>query len=390
MKRIQADIKIHLATNHMIKGTAKGAIPLPGMSAFSIHSRSISHVESHPCSSTTSHSPEPSVTDTPYVSPGGVTEEASGGGPGGVGGVGGSDFLRFDFLRRDGASGEYSTVQSPGTSAPPRKPKGRTSKAAPVEAIEGEDIDGSGEEDYEEMGQISAGDAQGAFGRHPPGFTPPYDSGHYRQRYPYPGGSPPHQGPYHPPPPHPYAQSSLRTGAYEYDPERRNFHIDESLNEYEREREQMRRNSDLGGSSLESLERSLPAYPPPFQAPAHNLLYGPGVGVASAGRSHSGYGHAGYRGPSPGITLNPSFVAPPPPFRGESFRNDPFVGPRLGMHEGRPAIPNLPPNLGPPPRMSMTQSQSSGDSDTVPFLSPGTSHTSPPAFNGKGLRSPSE
>lgn len=342
VKEIQRRIKVHLASNNMIKGSAR---------------------------SSAAATPAPQPSSTP-------SNDIPGGAAGGAGAsYGGQSFLSFADLIGTNASSHNEAQPS----ASSRKGKNRQAKHAPVEsAVEGSSDDGFGEDELPE-GDPSPDEGASSFSRHPPGYPQPnYDPPQYRPRYPYEMGSPPQQPPYHAHAPHPYAQSDLRTRSYEYDNER-DMRVDDSLRKAERDRETYRPQVPNGNLPRPPYEPNV-GYP---AFPGHHFIYGPGVGAASAGRALAGYtqfGHAGYRGPSPGTSLNSSFASGPPPPKTDPF----YSGPRLAMVDARHGTAALP---GPP--LSMSIGRSGGTSPTSDqYLQPMEHNPNGTTYNESGYRSP--
>ncbi|KAG8993999.1 hypothetical protein FRB90_000552 [Tulasnella sp. 427] len=404
VKEIQRRIKVHLASNNMIKGSARAsAAATPGQQILFFHNtpnhpqftQSPSHIVHRPFSSTPPHpwptssssdhssgpldtSPLPAihslVTTAPQPSST-PSDDMQGGAAGGVGAsYDGNTFLSFADLIGAGAS---SHIEAPAR-------KGKTRQPKPTQATQswdGEDPDGSGEEDYEiQQGDQGSDEGGSSFSRHPPGYPPP-NYNQFRGRYGYDEmGSPPQPAPYHSHAPRPFAQSDMRTtrgSDYENDAEMR---IENGLRRAEGERESYHRRHMPEGSlhhSSHDMNMGHPAFP------SHHFVYGPGVGTASAGRALNGYtqyGHAGYRGPSPSNSLNSSFPAGPPPPRIDPL----YSGPRLSMMDPRHSAASLP---GPP--LSLSMSRNGGGSPTSDqYLQPMEHTTNGNGYSDSGYRSP--
>lgn len=399
VKEIQRRIKVHLASNNMIKGSARSsAAATPGQQILFFHNtpnhpqftQSPSHIVQTPFSSTPSHSwhsssssdhssgprdasplpPIHSFTTTAPQPSSTPSSDMQGGAAGGAGAsYGGQSFLSFADLVGT-ASSSHNEAH---TSTSSRKGKSRQAKHAPAEVPEDLSEDGSGEDDPDiPQGDRGSDEAASSFSRHPPGYPQPnYDPPQYRPRYPYEMGSPPQPAPYHHAhAPHPYAQSDLRTRSYDYENDRE-MRVDGRLREAERDRENYQ-NKNMSRPAPYDPNMGFPHYP------GHHFVYGPGVGAASAGRALAGgfgsqFGHAGYRGPSPSSSLNSSFPHGPQP------KTDPFYnGPRLPMMDSRHAAPSLP---GPP--LSLSMSRNGGASPTSEqFLQPIDHNPNGNVYNG--------
>ncbi|KAG8918642.1 hypothetical protein FRC01_001749 [Tulasnella sp. 417] len=406
VKEIQRRIKVHLASNNMIKGSARSsAAATPGQQILFFHNtpnhpqftQSPSHIVHPPFSSTPLHSwhspsssdhssgprdaspfpPVHSLTTTAPQPSSTPSSDVPGGAAGGAGAsYGGQSFLSFaDLVGANSSS--HNEAQTPASG---RKGKSRQSKHAPVEATDDLSEDGSGEDDPDmHQGDRGSDEAASSFSRHPPGYPQPnYDPPQYSRRYPYEMGTPSQPAPYHAHAPHPYAQSDLRTRSYDYDNER-DIRVDDNLRKAEREREAYRPQVPNGNLPHPPYERNMNGYQP---FPRNDLIHGPGTGVASAGRTLHGYGpygHAGYRGPSPSNSLNSSFPPGPQP------KTDPFYnGLRLPMMDPRNAAAPLP-----GPILSFPMSRSGGTSPTSEhFLQPMDRAANGSVYSDSGYRSP--
>ncbi|KAG9039385.1 hypothetical protein FRB95_010673 [Tulasnella sp. JGI-2019a] len=271
VKECQNMIKVFLASNNMIKGSARSAVPHPAQPA-------------SPSSSSSAN--------------------AGGGGAGDPGQPSyvGASFLTFDNLKRDEYGTfelhDYPTAPAKKGRVSPKKPKGR--QAAPTQApapVEDEDADGSVEDFDEQMDDEHSGNnTSSSFPRHPlsPDYPPPPPIGYdqYRVRHNM-YSNPPHQSPYPGPPSHPYAQSALRTGSHDYD---RKTTQDDAFRELERERER-----DMDHYRRPSLQGPPPPLPPPsmaypypraHDAPPYRLPHGMyGSGVSATAKDYSPYGY---------------------------------------------------------------------------------------------------
>ncbi|KAG8875875.1 hypothetical protein FRB97_004670 [Tulasnella sp. 331] len=424
VKECQNMIKVFLASNNMIKGSARSAVPQPGQPPSpSLHLTDLlkrSSPSSYPRATTTrapthfctlppllpratadisnSRPLLPSISS--YVaqatSPSSSSSANAGGGGAGDGQPSyiGASFLTFDNLKRD----EYGTFEmhdyppaptKKGRGAP-RKPKGRQTAATQAPPpVEDEDADGS-VEDFDEPMEYEERESSSSFSRHPqqppPSYPPPppisYDS-QYRGRYSMYQGPLPHQSQYAHPPSHPYAQSALRTGSHEHD--RKPSH-DDTFRELERERERDM-DSHYRRSSLQGPPPAPPphgmSYPysqthdgPPYRLP-HSLTYGAGVGVAKD------YSYGGYRNtpsqsemysnvlpPLQGIVEDP--YAPPHRFPG-------LIPPPKPMAHSLSVSPTMPMTRAPSYQTNRSESYSATGSPDQTTLRNGSSHPSPAA-----------
>ncbi|KAG8903641.1 hypothetical protein FRB99_002916 [Tulasnella sp. 403] len=393
VKEIQYMIKMHLASNNMIKGSARStALPTAGQLPSSHSSPNNPFTHSSLVSTTYSSSASsPGQTDLHFLPPinprpanapsyythfhyyNPASQASSVSTPGGTAGAGGAysspqSFLRFDNLKRDslGSVDSAATLSSraasnTGTGASStRKGKGR--QAVKAEAPIEDDIDGSGEE-YEDPGD----EPPSSFSRHPPGFQPSQYDGQYRPRFPYPLGSPPQTSQQYHNTPHAYApQSSMRTG-YDYDIDHKT-NIDQTMRVVEREHEMdMLRRGMQGGPVGGPPAGRHPQDPNAYPSFSHNFVYGPGVGAASAGRSLGPYGtHAGYRGPSPSNSLNSNFATPQ--------RGDPYGGPARPLVDTNSLVP-------PPLSLNMSRTTSSPHGLPSPYLHPVEHSPQPGSYN---------
>ncbi|KAG8981109.1 hypothetical protein FRC05_004009 [Tulasnella sp. 425] len=381
VKEMQRRIKVHLASNNMIKGSARSSVaatpdhtPFSSTPPYSWHPSPSSDRSSEPLDASPLPPLHSIMTTAPHPST--PSSDIPGGVAGGAGtSYGGQSFLSFADLIGTNASSDNEAQSS----ASSRKGKTRQAKHAPVESpVEESSDDGFGED---ELPEDEPGPDEGAssFSRHSPGYPQPnYDPPQYRPRYPYEMGSPPQQPPYHAHAPHPYAQPDPRTQPHKYDNER-DMRVDDSLRKAERDRETDRPQVPNGNLPRPPYEPNV-GYP---AFPGHDFIYGPGVGAASAGRALAGYtqfGHAGYRGPSPSDSLNSSFASGPPPPKTDPF----YSGPRLAMMDARHGTAALP---GPP--LSMSIGRSGGTSPTSDqYLQPMEHNPNGITYNESGYRSP--